>query len=274
VIALVSRYFVPAWLSRDNYQLGERAEAEREEVLRIDRDRHRRGIPGGSVCLYIVAPDGAVTASLPVQQAHKTENMLPFLERIVAQEKLRPRSPETARALAAPPRPPARPKTEGGLVLHLYTRVEVKESNRGVSQDWVELTTAEWASLVPAGKAGPQDVPREVAEKLYRHMYPPGPVWDAKNCEVLRARLTATPLPPAGGEQRFRLNGSLELIFPAKQKPADGRVTAELAGEVSYDPARRVITGLALASEEAKHVWYWKGKPQPVTMQIGVEVEH
>src|SRR5437588_11420983 len=86
VIALVSRYFVPVWLSRDHYQAGQVTPAEHEEVLRMDRDRQHRGLKGGSVCVYILAPDGAVTATMPVQQAHKPENLVPFLERIGAQQ--------------------------------------------------------------------------------------------------------------------------------------------------------------------------------------------
>src|SRR3954470_1958974 len=119
VIALVSRYFVPAWLSRDHYHADQITPAERDEVLRMDRDRAQRGLKGGSVCVYILAPDGAVLATMPVQQAHKPENLVPFLERVVAEQKLSPRSAEAAKATAAPPRPPVRPKTEGGLVLHL-----------------------------------------------------------------------------------------------------------------------------------------------------------
>src|SRR3954470_14802311 len=110
VIALVSRYFVPAWLSRDHYQAGQATPEEREEVLRMDRDRQSRGLKGGSVCVYVLAPDGAVLATLPVQQAHKPANLVPFLERIVAEQKLTPRSAEAAKATAAPPRPPVRPK--------------------------------------------------------------------------------------------------------------------------------------------------------------------
>ncbi len=54
VIELVSRYFVPAWLSRDNYQLGARSDAERAEIRRIDLDKRKRGLNGGTVCVYLL----------------------------------------------------------------------------------------------------------------------------------------------------------------------------------------------------------------------------
>jgi hypothetical protein len=81
VIALLTRYFVPAWLSRDRYQLEPVSQAEKEELLRIDRERGRRGLRGGTVCVFLVAPDGAVLATQPVQQASDPENLARFLER-------------------------------------------------------------------------------------------------------------------------------------------------------------------------------------------------
>ena len=46
-----------------------------------------------------------------------------------------------------------------------------------------------------------------------------------------------------------------------------------LVGVVRVDPTRQAIAALALASEEAKYVWYWKGDPQVVPMRIAVEMQ-
>src|SRR3954453_19062092 len=97
-IALLTRYFVPAWLSRDHYQLGPASQAEREELLRLDRERARRGLRGGTVCVFVVAPDGSRPPTQPVQQACRPENLVPLLDRVVEREGLRPRSPAAARA--------------------------------------------------------------------------------------------------------------------------------------------------------------------------------
>jgi hypothetical protein len=276
VIALVSRYFVPVWVSRDHYQMDAPAKAEQEELLRIDRDRAKRRLEGGNVCVYLIAPDGAVTASLPVQRAWKPENLLPFLKKAIEEGKLQPRAPEAVRATTAPPRPPARPRTEGGLILHVWTRFEGTGPNRGSSEDWVELTAAEWAALAPARDAKPGAVrtaPREVADKLYRLCYPPGPHWDVKDSKVVAGKLTATVVAVSDKEVRLRLAGTLEMNYPSGGKTTSGRVTARFAGAARYDPVRRTFTALALASEEADYVWYWENKPQPKKMRIAVEKE-
>src|SRR5215831_12766978 len=101
VIELVSRYFVPVWLSRDNYQLAARSDAERAEIHRIDLDKQKRGLKGGTVCVYLLASDGAVMATLPVHQAHNPNNLVPFLKEIIEKERLKPRNPAAVQASAA-----------------------------------------------------------------------------------------------------------------------------------------------------------------------------
>src|SRR5262249_24479294 len=132
VIDLVSQYFVPALLSRDHYQAEGASRAEQEEVLRIDRDRQARGLKGGTVCVYVLAPDGAVLATQPVQFAYRPENLVPLLKEIVDGRRLRARDPGAVKAGAAPPPPPARPRTEDGLLLHFWTRFDGRGANRGV----------------------------------------------------------------------------------------------------------------------------------------------
>ena len=73
VIALLSKYFVPSWVSRDFYQLEGDHQEEKTEIDRLDRDRRNRGLKGGNVCVYIVAPNGDVVAAQPVQLACKPE---------------------------------------------------------------------------------------------------------------------------------------------------------------------------------------------------------
>src|SRR5262249_11256970 len=123
VIELVSRYFVPAWLSRDNYQLGARSDAERAGIHRIYLDKRKRSLKGGTVCVYLLAPDGAVLATLPVHQAHDPKNLVPFLKQIIEKEQLEPRNPEAVQPSAAS-RMAVRSRTQGGLILHVRTKNE------------------------------------------------------------------------------------------------------------------------------------------------------
>jgi hypothetical protein len=277
VIRLLTQYFVPVWVSRDHYQMAPPPKAERDELARIDQERRKRGLEGGTVSVNVLAPDGTVTHTQPVQKAYRAENLVPFLEGIVASQRLRPRSAEAIRASAAGPRPRPRPRTEGGMMLHVYTGSEgAKGLERGLSQDWVELTAAEWSSLVPprgAGAGASWGVPRKVADRPFQHCYPPGPHWSVKDSKVVSGALTATVVSTSGTETRLRLTAKLGLEFPARGKPAPGRVTARLVGFARYDPGRRAFTRLVLVSEEAKYVWDWKGRPQAHKMAVALELE-
>jgi hypothetical protein len=273
VLGLLSRYFIPCWASRDAYQL-EASRAEQEELLRIDRSRLRQKLEGGNVCVYILAPDGEVAATLPVQRAYRPENLLPFLEKLIKDQGIQPRSPETIRATRTPPREAARPHSDGGLLLHVFTRLEDAGPNRGVSQDWVDLTAVEWLAFVPPPDARPETawkVSPTIANKLYQCFYPPGPHWSSADSKVASGNLTARVVSVTAQKIIVKLTGSLELIYPARGLKADGRVTARVVGVIHCDPARKVITNFSLVSEEAEHVWYWQGKPQPRKMAVAVE---
>src|SRR5438874_8913654 len=120
VIDLVSAYFVPVWVSRDNYQLASRPKEEKAELIRVDRERSARHLDGGAVCVYILASDGTLKTTLKVQKASKPEILIPFLEKLVEADHLPRRQPEALRASAAPKRAPRRPEKDA-LSLHVLT---------------------------------------------------------------------------------------------------------------------------------------------------------
>lgn len=275
VIDLLTKYFVPAWVSRDAYQLDPRTKEEQTELERIDRDRHDRGLKGGTVCVFVLAPDGDVLATLPVQQAFKPENLLPLLEKIIADQKLKPRSADAVRASAAEA-PAVKPKTKDGRFVHIWTRCDQSGANRGLSHDRVELTAAQWKAFVPAAAARPGtswEIPESIAHKLFQYCYPPGPHWKAKDSKVREGTLKATLIEQSDREARIKLEGAMELSFPHTGKPTDGRVTARFVGAVHYDRKKKALTSLALVSEQADYVWYWQDKPQPIKMRIALEME-
>jgi hypothetical protein len=279
VVRLVSTYFVPAWVSRDFYQLGEPGRAEREAVDRVDRTKLARGLVGGSVCVYLLAPDGSTLATLPVQQAWTPAKLVAFLEKFVADHKARPRDPEAVKASAAKPRGIARTKGNDSALVNVWVRnarAEEREGNRGLSHDRVELAADEWKTLLPPASAragAAYEVPAAVADALFRYCYPPGPHWKVRETKMLRRSLSGTVVSARPGEVVVRLEGSLELIHPYEQKPTDGRVTARLVGYLRGDPAKPALTGLTLASEEAEFVWHWEGKALPRKMEIAFELE-
>jgi hypothetical protein len=275
VIGLLTKYFVPAWVSRDAYQLDPRTKDEQAELERIDGDRHKRGLKGGSVCVFVLDPDGDVLATLPVQQAFKPENLIPFLEKIIADRKLKARRAEAVRASAAES-PATKPKTEGGRLVHIWTRCDQSGANRGISHDRVELTAADCKAFAPAADARPGaawEIPEAVASKLFKYGYPPGPHWKAKDSKVLKGSLKATLVAVSAQKARIDLEGEMELSFPYTGKPTDGRVTARFVGVADYDRTKKALTSLMLVAEQAKYVWYWQDKPQPIKMRIAVELE-
>jgi hypothetical protein len=276
VVRLLGRYFVPAWVSRDSYQQDNVSRTEKAELERIDRERASKKLPGGTVCVFVLAADGSVLATLPVQQAWKAENLLPFLQRIVTEQKVTPRKSEAVKASAAPPSAPPRPKSEGGRVFAIYTRANANGPNRGVSHDHVELTPAEWRRLLPpeGSRVGATfSVPEEVAGKLLRYAYPPLPHYDVRASKVTSVRLTGTVESAEGEEVRVRLRGALELLYPATGKPTDGRVQAKLVGTIRCDRRTRTLTTFGLVSDEAEYVWHWEGKANPVPMALAVELK-
>lgn len=275
VIRLISNYFVPAWLSRDSYQLDPRNKKEQAELERIDGERHKRGLEGGTVCVFILDPDGSVRATQRVQLAYKAENLIPFLKKIIAEGKLTPRRAEAIRATAAKPEK-IEAKTKGGRLVHIWTRCDVKGANRGTSHDRVELTAKECQAFAPPAGARPGTswkIPDEIAGKLFQFCYPPNPHWSAKESKVLRAQLTATLTAVSAKGVQIALKGEMELSFPHTGKPSDGRVTAHFVGVGNWDAKKQTPSSLALVAQRAKYVWYWQSKPQPIDVRIALEME-
>ena len=156
----------------------------------------------------------------------------------------------------------------------MWTRVD-SGNNRGVSNDRVELTAAEWKAFLPAADAKPGtswEIPEKIAHKLFQYGYPPGPYWKEKDCKVMKGVLKATLAAVSGEETRIQLEGEMTLKFPLG-KPTEGRVTARFVGFVRADLRKKTLASLALVSEKADYVWYWKEKPQTMKMRIALEME-
>lgn len=274
VIELLSRYFVPVYLAKDDSRDLQPSQSDREEVTRISRECRERKLDAGSVCVYLIRPSGEVLATLLVQKASKPENLIPLLQQIIKQEKVVARDPKTAKAVAfrsAVPLPP-----EGGVRLHVMTRFEGNRANYGLSEDWVALTADEVQSFLPQEgmKQGASwSIPEKVVEKLYRYFYPPGPNWDTRQSKVLKASLTATAGATTAQGTEIRLRGGVELTYPFAGVGTEGKVTAKLVGLARVQSPQRQLTAFTLVTEEALFVWNWEGKPQPEKMAIAVELE-
>ncbi len=273
VRALISKYFLPVWLSRDQYQLAPRAKADHQELLRIDRYTREHKMPGGSVCVFLVAPNGNVLGSLRVHEATKADKLLSLLEEVIQREKLTPRSAEAIKATASPMHTGIQNPEREGLLLHVMTRLEERRAHYGVSEDWVELSASEWRHFLPGPRTGLGDswkVPDEVARKIVQYFYPPSPNWKAQATTVRNCTLKATLYNRPRDEGVVHLAGVVELSHPFG-RDSPGVVKASVVGVIRYRLTDDTITSFQMASTEANYAWLWRGKPQPERMSIAVE---
>ncbi len=272
---LISTYFVPTWLSRDHYQMGKPDAEEQRLVRAIDTDRHKKKFEGGSVCVYIATGKGVVLATMTVQKASKPDLLIPFLEGIVAKEKLTPRDKETAKASAAPPPEKPHPASKDGLLFTVRTRLDAKGPNRGTSRDLVELTRDEWAGFLPKEKAKVGDswtVPEAAAAKLLRLAYPPLGHWNVAFGKLEVGKLEAKVVSIGKEEVALRLEGELVLLYPHQNKPTDGKATAKLLGVGRVDPKAKTLTALEIVTEGGVYLRYWEGKPITAPMSAAIEL--
>ena len=267
---LLGRYFVPAWLSRDRYQLDGPDKDEQAELQRIDRQRRERGLPGGTVTVHILAADGTVAASMAVGDAMKPDKLVAFLENYIDREKPKPRTE------ARPATVKSRPRPEGAATLCIWTRFENKGPNRGLGADRIALTADQAAAFVPDrdARAGSSFTLRAKAvDSIFSYFYPPLPHYDVKKSKLVGQGLTATVVSISDKEVRLRLEGHAELRYPDTGKPTDGRATLKLLGTATVNPGKRTLTDLALTSVEGEYVWYWNNKAQLRKMSVAVELE-
>jgi hypothetical protein len=265
VVRRLSRYFVPAWVSRDHYQLDAPPREAVQLLARMDADRRAKKFEGGTVCAFIARADGTVLATLPVKKAFKPDLLSAFLQQHIAAEKLTPRE-----AQPTPPPAKAKPSSKDGRLLTVRTRFDDKGANRGTTRDAVELTREEWGAFLPPADVRRWTVAAATSEKLLRYAYPPLPHWEEKNARLAACELKAE-LVAGGREQTVSLRGRVEMVYPDLGKPTDGRLTAKVVGFATVDG--RTLKSLVLASEEGRYVWHWEGKPIAKPMSFAVELE-
>ncbi|HEV3021394.1 MAG TPA: hypothetical protein VGX76_02965, partial [Pirellulales bacterium] len=89
MISLLNRYFVPVYLSNEDYAKDGPAPAEdKAERDRIYREALKAELSTGTVHVYILDPDGRPIDSQHVAVASKVEKLTEMLERTVEKLKL------------------------------------------------------------------------------------------------------------------------------------------------------------------------------------------
>src|SRR3954469_20497200 len=152
VVETLNRYFVPVYLSNEDYdEDGPAPEAERRERDRVLRESAAMGLSTGSVHVYILDPDGHAADSAHVAEGAKLDVLTKLLGRNIERFRPEPGPPVVAPRPQAPP-----PEHEpGGLTLHLVARsLDGRGAWGGViPEDWFTLSAEEAKALTIEGPA-------------------------------------------------------------------------------------------------------------------------
>jgi hypothetical protein len=270
VIALLNRYYVPVYVSNEDYaRTGSAAAEEKAERNRIWQEAAKRGLSSGTVHVYILAPDAHVIDSLHVATASKVDQTLALLERNVEKLKTAPGKP-----LVAPTPQSACPKTAAEcLVLHLTERNlqrranelvpvrpnlgETRSGNWGAyaAEDWIVLERSEWRKLLPTERvaAGASwELDRDVAGKVLTHFYPSTENNSVSTNRLDEQALKATVLSIQDGVVLARLDGRLNMKHPFYHRDDDNFVEATIVGILEFEPGKK-IRSLQFATTKATY---------------------
>jgi hypothetical protein len=275
VIDLLNSYFVAVSLRNQDFGDGGAASAEaKAEKARIYRDALNAGMHAGTVCVYLVSPEGRPMAVAPANEnlLYDPDCLAEFMLQVVRQLDVVKAEPSAALKHHSPgPRASA-----GSLVLHIVARYLERKGDVCVpydvkavlgtkngrnwanlpSQDWVVLAGPEWTSLLPPGEVRVDSTwkPGEaVTGKLLRHFYPPTENTDINKNRIEQLIIQARVESIEHGIARARLDGRLRMKHPFYHQDDNNFVEADLIGYVRFKTDTREITSFRLATEHGRY---------------------
>ncbi|HMF17229.1 MAG TPA: hypothetical protein VKE98_08485 [Gemmataceae bacterium] len=271
MIDLLNTYFVPVYVSNEDFEKGGSASAdEKKERMRIYLEAGKAKLSTGTVHVCIVAPDGHPIDSQHVATATQVDKLTAMLERTVDRLKT-----PAGKALVAPCNQMRRPKTAAGdLLFHLIarnvqrqgkedvpTRAKLGETRSGnwgayPGENWIVLQRKEWSKFLPAKEAavgGTWELDPETAARFLTYFYPSTENNDIKTHRIDKQSLRATVLSIEKGVVRVRLDGSLKMKHPFYHKDDGNFVEANLVGILEYETKDRRIRLLNLVTDGATY---------------------
>ncbi len=259
VIELLNRYFVPVYISNEDYR-GASAAVPKEEVQawqKIYSDAVKEKRSSGAVCVYLVTSDGTGIASMVVSRAAEEDNLREMLQAAVDRLKVEGGKP------VVPPscQMPAPKVGPTDLLLHLVSRADHRYSwGEFPSENWIILNEDEWkAWLPPAPKAGTTyAIPAKEAAKVLTCFFPQTEICNFSKAldpdgpykhRIEKSSLEAKVLGTEGQVLRIRLDGSLKLkhtFYPDRDDTNYAEST--LVGYLDVDPQTNRLLRLRLAT--------------------------
>jgi hypothetical protein len=274
VIDLLNRYFVPVHLNNQEHSgEGDALPEEKAAKNRIYRGALTAGLKAGSVCAYLVAPDGRPVAVAPLNEdlATDPERLAELLTRVVRELKVK-----KGEALVKPKHPSPPQAGPNALVVHIVARYLERRGDECVpfdvkkvlgtkkagnwgnlpSEDWLVLSKAEWTKLLPSGDVRPDaswELDKEVMAKVLTHFFPPTENTDLAKNRIDKQSLQARVESIERGVVRARLVGQLRMKHPFYHKNDNNFVEAGLVGYLEFDVGQRGIRSLQLVTDAAHY---------------------
>jgi hypothetical protein len=275
VIDLLNSYFVPVSLRNQDFDdEGAASAEEKSEKARIYRDALTAGMHAGSVCVYLVSPEGRPMAVAPANEnlVYDPDRLAELMLQVVRQLDV----VKAERSVAVTPHSPAPKFSDGSLVLHIVARYLERKGDVCVpydvnavlgtkngrnwadlpSQEWIALSRPEWTSLLPPGEL-PVDSTwkpsEDVTATLLRHFYPPTENTDLKTNRVEKLVIQARVESIDRGIARARLDGRMRMKHPFYHRDDNNFVEADLVGYVEFNTNTREIQSLRLVTEYGRY---------------------
>lgn len=270
VISLLNSYFVPVHM---NNQEAEAAANEKAARNRIYRDALAAGLKAGSVCAYMVAPDGRPLAVAPLNESLATdpERLAGLMEKVIRELKV-----AKGDALIAPQPSATPPADADALVLHVVARYLERRGKDFVTHDvkdvlgtkkagnwgnlpsegWVVLSKSQWTKLLPPGDVRPNtswETDKAVAATVLNHFYPPTENTDLAKNRIDKLTLQARVEAIDKGVARARLEGRLRMKHPFYHKDDKNFVEADLIGYLEFDVGKQSVRSLRLVTDNGRY---------------------
>ena len=255
VIACLNRYYVPVYVSNEDYDKNGTAPAlEKAERNRIWSDAAKAGRPSGTVHVYLLDGDGQFLDSMHVAEASAPGKLLALLKAAADDRKILGGKP-----VVTPTCQSTRPDcADGDVVLHLTARGAGKGSWREFpSENWIVLDRAAGKAFLPpdAAEEGTSwDVDKEAATKVLTYFYPQTENNDVSTNRIDEIALKATVVSVKDGVVRARLDGRLKMkhaFYPHRDD--DKMVEASVVGYVDVDLGKRRIRSLRVVTDKATY---------------------
>jgi RNA polymerase sigma factor (sigma-70 family) len=271
-IDLLNRYFIPVYLSNQDYENNGAAPADEKAAFRsIYHAAAKAKLFIGVNGAYILNADGEPVDSQSGCHAADAAALIDMLEWQVFHLGLR------AGPTVVPPTPQSHPprsdvdsvvlhltarylKREGGALVPFKTQLGKKNSygwNAYPAESWIVLSPDECARLLPGETprvGATWSLDTAIVDRILKNCYPQTEDNDLSRNHIGQGWLRATVVMIDGDRVRARLDGSLKMTHPFTPGKNDDRyVAATLLGYVDYDRATRRIQALRLYTPQATY---------------------